>query len=245
MGQTSLFMEGEAATGEPELPAVPPWDRATRLRHEKEVLGFYLSAHPLDAYRDEISAVATGDTARIKEMSAGEVRLLGVVTQIVRKTDKKGRAMGFVTLEDFAGTMECVLFSSVFETAKACLVEDRVVLVRGKLDRRDAEGEAKILADELTDFEENRARFAHTLYVKVPLDACGEEDLARIRNILARYPGRGEVVLALETREGRRVRMRVGACKVGVHPDLVAELRALYGEAAVRLGEAVNGRNGA
>jgi DNA polymerase-3 subunit alpha len=244
MGQTSLFGDGAAGDTEPELPPASAWDRNTRLRHEKEVLGFYLSAHPLDAYRDEIRAVATGDTARIKEMAGGEVRLLGVVTQIVRKTDKKGRGMGFVTLEDFAGTLECVLFSSVFETAKAFLIPDRVVLVRGKLDRRDPEGEPKILAEEVFDFEENRARFAHTLYVRVPLESCREDDLERIGDILGRYPGRGEVVLALETREGRRVRMRVGTCKVGVHPDLLAELRALFGEASVRLGEAVNGRNG-
>jgi len=245
-GQTSLFGDpGDADAPEPVLPDVPRWGRNERLKREKEVLGFYLSDHPLSAYRDEISAVASGDTARLKTMGDGaEVALLGVVAGIVRKFDKKGRPMGFVTVEDFAGTLECVLFSSVYDTAHTVLGEDRVVLVRGKLDRREPESDPKLVADEVHDFEANRANLAHTLYLKVPLAGFDDERAARLRDLLSRFPGKGDVVLHVELETGRRIRVQVGATRVGVHPDLLAGLRALLGEDAVRLGEAVRGRNG-
>jgi DNA polymerase-3 subunit alpha len=244
MGQTGLF-EDEAALPASDLPPVPEWDRNTRLSREREVLGFYLSAHPLDAYRDEISAVATGDTAALKAITAsGDVGLLGVVSSIVRKVDKKGRNMGFVTVEDYAGTLECILFADVFEKAKPFLEADRVVLVRGRLDRREPESEPKILAAEVFDFESSRNALEHTLYLRLPMDAVDETILDRIGGVLERYPGRGEVVLLLETGTGRRVRMRANRYQVGVHSDLLLELRSLLGQDAVRLGETVNGRNG-
>ncbi len=249
MGQTSLFGGGGGGGGaeisEPALPDVPPWDRNTRLRKEKEVLGFYLSEHPLDAYRDEISAVASGDTSRIKSLGAGcEVGLLGVVVNVIRKIDKKGRTMAFAIVEDYAGTLEAVLFSDVFEKAKEFLEPDRVVLVRGRLDRRDPEGDPKIVAGEVFDFESSRDDLEHTLYLRLPLPAVEVDSLTALGGILGRYPGRGEVVLYLETGTGRRVRVRSGRYRVGVHPDLIRELRAMLGEESVRLGEPVNGRNG-
>ncbi len=245
MGQTSLFGGGEGGGAAPTLAEVEDWDRNTRLRREKEVLGFYLSEHPLDAYRDEISAVASGDSARIKEMGTGvEVGLLGVVTAVVRKLDKKGRTMGFLVVEDYAGTLECVLFNDVFEKVKDFLEPDRVVLVRGRLDRRDPEGDPKIVTNEVYDFEASRGDLEHTLYLRVPLDGLDESRLAGLGSILERYPGRGEVVLFMETTTGRRVRMKLGRFRVGVEQDLLLELRGMLGDAAVRLGEAVSGRNG-
>jgi DNA polymerase-3 subunit alpha len=246
MGQTSLFgLEEPAAAGD-ILPAlVPEWDRSQRLRREKEVLGFYLSEHPLDHYRDEISAVASGDTQKLKTLPTGaEVGLLGVISGLTRKVDRKGRTMGFVQVEDHAGTLECVLFHEAYEKGREFLEEDRVVLVRGRLDRRDPEGDPKIVASEVKDFEACRAELEHTLYLKVPLPGLQTAKLGEISEVLGRYPGRGEVVLLLDSGTGRRVRMRVRKHRVGVHPDLLSELRSMLGEDAVRLGEAVNGRNG-
>jgi len=244
MGQTVLFGDGnQMFDEEATLPDLVPWDRNTRLRKEKEVLGFYLSEHPLDAYRDEISAVATGDTLRLRALPTGsEVKLLGVVSNLVRKTDKKGRPMGFLTVEDYAGSLECVLFADVFDSARGFLDPDRVVLVRGRLDRREAEGDPKIVAGQVADFENNRAALAHTLYLNVPLVDLGEPQLERLMDILARYPGRGDVVLSLVAPTGRRVRMKCQRMRVGIHPDLLTELRDILGQDAVRLGEAVNGR---
>jgi hypothetical protein len=114
--------------------------------------------------------------------------------------------------------------------------------VRGRLDRREAEGEPKIVAGHVADFETSRSALAHTLYLNVPLANLGEPQLARLMDILARYPGQGDVVLSLVAPTGRRVRMKCQRQRVGIHPDLLTELRDILGQDAVRLGEAVNGR---
>jgi len=245
-GQTNLFdLGGDTVSSEPELPKVPEWDRGQLLKNEKEVLGFYLSDHPLSAYGDEISAVASGDTAAIREKrDKSKVAILGVVSGIVKKIDKKGRPMGFVHVEDFAGSMECVVFASVYEGLAEILEEDRVILLKGKLDRGDGEREPKIIVDEGFDFEQNRDKLAHTLNLRVPFDRIEDDRMAQLKSVLERFPGRGDVVLHLELETGRRVRVQVGSRRVGVYGDLLAELRTLLGEDAVRLGEAVNGRNG-
>jgi DNA polymerase-3 subunit alpha len=147
-------------------------------------------------------------------------------------------------VEDHAGSLECVLFADVFEAARSCLEADRVVLVRGRLDRREGEGMAKIVATEVLDFETKRGDLDHTLYVRVALAGREEKFLVQLGDVLSRYPGRGDVVLSLETGTGRRVRMRAQRFRVGVHPDLLAELRGMLGADAVRLGEATNGRKG-
>jgi DNA polymerase-3 subunit alpha len=163
---------------------------------------------------------------------------------LVRKVDKKGRLMGFITVEDHAGTLECVLFADIYESTKEFLDEDRVVLVKGRLDRREPEGEPKIVATKVVDFEASRSDLEYTLHLKVPLDGLEESRLSQIGDVLGRYPGRGEVVLYMETLSGRRVRMKAKRFQVGVHPDLLSELRSMLGTESVRLGEAVNGRNG-
>jgi DNA polymerase-3 subunit alpha len=150
--------------------------------------------------------------------------------------------MGFLTVEDYAGSLECVLFADVYENAKGFLDADRVVLVKGRLDRREAEGEPKIVAGQVADFEANRSALAHTLYLNVPLANLDEPDLERLMGILARYPGQGDVVLSLVALTGRRVRMKCQKHKVGIHPDLLTELRDILGQESVRLGEAGNGR---
>lgn len=244
-GQTLLFDVDSGGGVAIELPDVPEWDRRQKLKQEKEVIGFYLSEHPLDDYRDEIAAVASGDVARLKEMHTGaEVGLLGVISSINRKTDRKNRSMAFVTVEDFSGTLECIVFSRLFEEVRDLVTEDRVVLVRGRLDRREEDSDPKVVADSLVDFEESRAALEHTLYLRIGLEDHDEQDLDRIREALRRYPGKGEVVLTLHAVDGRRVKMKAGGLGVGVEPGLLRELRDMLGDDAVRLGEAANGRNG-
>jgi DNA polymerase-3 subunit alpha len=189
--------------------------------------------------------VASGDTDAIKEMHNGAtVGLLGVVSAIKKKIDKKGRPMAFVAVEDFAGSMEVVLFASVYEKVSEVLLEDRVILFQGKLDRRDAESVPKLMGEEAHDFENSRDKLSHTLLLRVPLADSNEERLAKVRELLLRYPGKGEVVLHMELATGRRVRVRAGSARVGVHSELIESLRSLLGEDAVRWSEASTGRNG-
>lgn len=243
-GQFNLF--GAAASGagpappvlEPALPAVAEWERATLLKEEKAVLGFYLTDHPLASLREEIAAVATVDSQGLAERRDNEeVAFVGIVAAVKRTTARSGGVMAWVTLEDFAGSVECLCFPDLYEACKEVLVADRVVLVRGRTSTREDEEAVKLVAAEVSDFEESRSAVQHTLHLAVSRDRGDDSTLLRIRDILSRYPGRGSVLLHVETPEGL-VPVKAGRLRVAVSGELLSELRGLLGAERVRLAEA-------
>jgi DNA polymerase-3 subunit alpha len=251
-GQFNLFggggAEAAAPIPEPKLPGAPEWDGATKLREEKAVLGFHLSDHPLASLREEIAAVASVDSQGLAERGDNQdVVFVGVVSAIKRTPTRNGGLMAWVTLEDFAGSVECICFSDLYEKCKDTLAPDRIVLVRGRSNARDEDDVVKIVAQEISDFETMKTVVKHTLHVALNTGELNDNLLLRIRDAMSRYPGLGEVVLHVDA-EGGRVKIRAGRLKVAVSGGLLAELRTLLGPEKVRLAEAkplpqpVNGR---
>jgi len=223
---------------DPKLADHPEWDQPTRLREEKAVLGFFLTDHPLAPLREEIAAVATCDSQTIEERKSNQdVDFVGVVSAVVRRPTKSGNVMAWITLEDFAGSVECICFSDLYEASKEILEVDQIILVRGRADRRDEEGAVKIVAEELSLFDESRRLALHTLHLSLPLAGTSLDDLVRVHDILTRYPGKGDVMIHFDTPNGR-VRIKVGKLRVAVSGDMLGELRAQLGSEHVRLGEA-------
>ena len=123
------------------LPKVAPWSPADQLKFEKDVLGFYLSSHPLDQHKDIVSRYATVDVAQIDQLAADvEVLLGGMLTRVkptVTKNGKNpGQKMAMITIEDHSGAIEAVVFSDAYAVAAELLQTDRIVFLRGKVDRR-------------------------------------------------------------------------------------------------------------
>ncbi len=143
-GQTSIFGEdlnGDGAAHghmEPALPNVPEWDQAQRLKYERELTGFYITAHPLARYEATIHALATATTAGITELSDGkEVRLCGIIATVKSMLTKKGDRMAYVTLEDLQGTVEVIVFPDLFKTVGDLIAPERLIRVTGTIDRGD------------------------------------------------------------------------------------------------------------
>ena len=129
------------AKAEISLPKVEPWSPAEQLKFEKDVLGFYLSSHPLDQHRDIVQRFATAQVAQIDQLAADvEVVLGGMLTRVKPTVTKKGNSpgskMAMITLEDHSGAIEAVVFSDAYAVAAEQLQPDRIVFLRGKVDRR-------------------------------------------------------------------------------------------------------------
>ncbi len=132
---------GLPAKSEISLPKVALWSPADQLKFEKDVLGFYLSSHPLDQHKDIVRRYATVDVAQIDQLAAEvEVILGGMLTRVkptVTKNGKNpGQKMAMITLEDHSGAIEAVVFSDAYAVAAELLAPDRIVFLRGKVDRR-------------------------------------------------------------------------------------------------------------
>ena len=211
-GQTSLFGLLPEANEMDDADAglingVPPMPDEERLKGEKELLGLYLSDHPLKRIEQEMHAkVDTYANQVTPEMEDYEVRIGGVIKGVRPVVTKTGKAMAFVQLEDLTSTIEVIVFPRVFEERRHLLLSDTVVIVRGKVDARTVGGddeeraeEAKVIADEILAFDDA----GHETWVRnqvVHLDIPAEatpDQMAAVEQILGRCPGPDRVVMHL------------------------------------------------
>ncbi|MEA3297779.1 MAG: DNA polymerase III subunit alpha, partial [candidate division Zixibacteria bacterium] len=200
----------------PALPEISEWSRSEKLTREKSMLGFYVSGHPLDKYRDELASFTTSGTTGLATASDGrEVTVGGIVVTIKTKVDKKGNLMAFVTLGDFSGSVELILFSDCYEKSREFLQADRIVLVIGRISTR--EGEApKILCSDLLPVEKLAERFSCQLVIKISAE-CPEQTIDKALAILNDFSGNAPVLLAAG-QNGSEVYIRSN--RYSVKPDL-------------------------
>ncbi|MCH8328105.1 MAG: hypothetical protein IID15_06230, partial [Candidatus Marinimicrobia bacterium] len=184
--QEDLF--GAAAGGvvsEPALPDVPDWPEEQLYKMEKELTGYYLTGHPLKLHETDIVEFANYDfTDASQAMRLDVLRLGGMVSQLKKHHTKKGRPMGFFTLEGLLGRVEVVVFSDLFEKVENLLTEDSKVFVIGKPTTRNSGGggslanggsgndvasggEIKLLAEDIIPLEAVRQRLARVVYVRL------------------------------------------------------------------------------
>ena len=122
----------------PPLPNIPEWDQSERLKHERELTGFYISSHPLARYEATIQALATASTMSLPELSDGrEVKLCGIITTVKNMLTKKGDRMAYLTLEDLQGVVEIIVFPDLYKNAADLMVPERLVRITGTVDRGD------------------------------------------------------------------------------------------------------------
>ena len=217
----------------PKLPQVAEWSSSEELAHEKEALGFWISGHPLDRYRDELATFATSTAAGLEQLVDGrEVTLGGVLAKVNRRPDKRGNMMAFATLEDFSGRTELIIFSDCFEKCQLDLEVDRMVLVSGRVSTREGEN-PKIRCYEILPLEKLAERFNCQLVIKLHSDWT-EKTVERALATLQEYKGHMPVLLAARE-NGSEVYIRSGRYAVSMDFELLNRLKELLGDSAAYL----------
>jgi DNA polymerase-3 subunit alpha len=242
IGQDSLFGgfgddgDGGDSVDFAVLPQIPTieWDKQTLLAFEREMLGLYVSDHPLfgiehvlSQHADTSIAALTGDDSK---PDGTNVTVAGLITGLQIKRTKKGDLWAIATVEDLDGAIECLFFPSAYMTVSTMLSHDVVCVVRGRLNRRDET--PTIFAQELTlpDIKEGPRG---PVVVSLPLSRATNGVAERIRTVLGEHPGVTEVHLKL-TQPGRSVLMRLDdSLRVTASPALFGDLKALLGPACL------------
>ncbi len=215
-GQHGLFgiFDGDepAAHRENEaLPPAPEWDEHTRLQNEKEVLGFFVSGHPLDKYREKLRNLKVVDTAAAIEMKPepqvfrrnggeppNEIQIAGVITGLkVAKSKRSGEMYAQATLEDTVGKIELIAFSSSYQKLAEKLKIEVPVLVRGSL-RGEEDSAPKLSLSNIQALEDVQIKLPEALRIKVPLHSSDAALLEKLQAIFAGAPGKGKLLLDLE-----------------------------------------------
>jgi len=233
--QPSLFDSDSAeALPYPTLPIVTPWTDGEKLAFEKEMLGFYVSGHPLDKFHDEVKTFATATFGSLAEHKDGAyVKVCGVVTACKNYVDRKKQTMAFVTLEDFQGSGEIVVFSSVYAKVGDLLNPDSMVLISGRVTSREDET-PKIICEDVLPLEKVWEKYGKNLHLTV--DELGVDDpvLLQVKSIVEENPGDCDIYIHVKTGDSKN---SVKAKKLKVKPslDVISRLRTILGQENVYL----------
>jgi len=230
--QATLFASEElGGNGKGGLPDLPEWPYQEQLSREKEALGFYLSDHPLSPFRSAIDALNALSTAAARELSDSEpVRIAGIVSAISRKSDRKGQRMAFVTLEDFVGRIEVIVFSELYSRVAELLEKESLVVLEGAVSRK--EDEVKIVASDVKGLAESES--AGSILVRVPLRLADPATLDELRAVAERFPGEGDLILVVKRGE-EDVRVRSRAVKVHASQGLAEAIEKVLGKGTVEI----------
>ena len=234
MGVLSLFGAADDGPDFDERLPVPEveFDKATRLAFEKEMLGLYVSDHPLFGYEAALRRRVDTTIEDLAEADDGAVRVVGgVITGLDKKWTRKGDLMATFELEDLVSSIEVMVFPRTMAEHGHKLDEDTVVMVTGRLDSR---GETpKLVCQEVEVFDLSQNVSTRPVRLRLPLGQIDPETLADLKSLLSAHPGTSEVFLQLGDRQVLRL---PGEFSVEPANGLVAELRVLLGGDAVVLG---------
>jgi DNA polymerase-3 subunit alpha len=204
VGQTSIF--GEELHGEraavalpaPALPSIAEWDQAQRLKYERELTGFYISAHPLARYEATLGALSTTSTIGLKDCADnGEVKLCGIIATVKSMLTKKGDRMAYLTVEDLHGTAEVIVFPDLFKTAGELITPERIVRITGTIDRGDKG--TKIRGSKIEPLAEVQAQAIKRIRIRLTDRPEVQDQLPRLLEVLRRHPGSTTISMSFRT----------------------------------------------
>ncbi|GAB6908477.1 DNA polymerase III subunit alpha [Desulfosarcina cetonica] len=234
--QMSLFDMGgtqEIAINLPVIPNLEEWDDHEKLQQEKDTLGFYVTGHPLDRYRPIIEKFTNVDAISIREVAdKSAVRIGGTISAAKVIRTRKEELMGFATVEDLNGSVEVVIFPSVYASCADLLTVDAAVLVQGVAQVED--NGVKILADAIIPMDAAEETWAVEVRLMVDPEATDRDTLDKVQKTLKRYPGscRGYVHICLKDQAEAVIAM-ADALRIRYCDAMTREVNSLFGYAAV------------
>jgi DNA polymerase-3 subunit alpha len=237
VGQFDLFGDMFEEMGGPIVaPAIPAgeWDKPELLAFEREMLGLYVSDHPLRGLEHVLAGSSDyAVPALFEEGTVGDgavVNLAGILSGVQRRVTRQGKAWASATLEDLAGGVEVLFFPNTYELVGQWVAEDAIVVVRGRVDRR--EEQPRLIAMDMSLPDVSVKEGARPVVLAMPATRCTPPLVEKLREVLASHPGPAEVQVKL-VNGSRATLLRVGQLRVEPSTALMADLKALLGPTAV------------
>jgi len=240
-GQVSLFAstspEEERVDTPHILPMIEPWSESQRLAKEKEILGFYISGHPLENYRTEAEIFATHLVSDLGQWRPEQMKLAVVVTSVKRQLSKRtGQEFARLTIEDFSGSAEVVVFNEKWQAINDRIRTDVPMLITGSYLRRDESAENPLfVVEEATKLAELRTNGNVTVAIDIAKGAYSKDVMLDVRAIAETYPGSAPIEFRWSDGNGAQVRLRSRSLKLAADGAALNALRNILGESSVKL----------
>jgi DNA polymerase-3 subunit alpha len=237
-GLFGVFQQEQHSQTNDKLPDVPDWDEHQRLTAEKEILGFFITGHPLEKYRDKLADFNALDTDAISHMkqSTGkdEVTTGGIITNVRVLKSRKGDFYAQGTLEDMSGSVDLLVFPEAYRRLADKVKLEVPVLVRGGV-RVEEGSNPKLTVGEITPLEEARPKLARALRIRVPLETATEATIDQLHAIFAERRGAAKVLFDLEREGDFMVVMEAEGYNVQPDRIFIARVEQLCGRGSVRV----------
>jgi len=218
-----------------EIPDIPEWPENQLLSFEKQMLGFYITGHPLARYSKTMKNYATHSTQELGHLQeAQEVSMGGIINKLKGITTRRNERMAIIGLEDLDGFIEVVVFPKVFSQCMKIIKMNSTIFTKGRVSLRDRE--PKIIAEEIIPLSEVQKRYTNSILINLLTTGLEEEMLKKLKSTLSRHPGKVPVYLGLTSPSNQQVQLEVNP-EYYAEPSeqLVSEIEATLGEGIVTL----------
>src|SRR5579872_3145493 len=238
-GLFGVFQQEEAASNNDKLPNIPDWDEHTRLSAEKEILGFFISGHPLKKYKDKLADLQALTTEEISSMknSTGKdetISTAGIITNLRVLKSKRGDFYAQATLEDMAGSLDMIVFPEAYKRIGDKVKLEVPVLVKAGV--RIEEGtNPKITAAEIQPLEEAKVPLPRAIRIRIPLDSAGEPTVDDLHMLFLERKGDARVLFDVERQGDFMVVMEAEGYNVLPDRNFIARVEQLCGRGSVRV----------
>ncbi len=231
--QEDLF--GSAANGHhamtPELIKTDTWADTVSLQKEKDVLGLYLTGHPLLKYAEDLEEFSNFDFSdNVEEIKLDNVRVGGSIQEFRLHFDRKNNQMAFFKLECLGGQAEVLTFSSVFEKYKDILGNDEIVFVSGKPTDTSDFSDLKIIADEIVALDKARDYYSKHVNIRLEPDQMYSDDVDGLFSLTQQYHGSCGLMFHVDIKEGKGQRILSHNVRVSSRREFLSKLREMYGK---------------
>jgi DNA polymerase-3 subunit alpha len=225
----SLFGDSEEVMiQEPELPKCNEWSLIEKLNYEKEVVGIYISGHPLDDFRLEVDNFTTCSLDKIDNYNNQKISIAGIVTKANHRISKKGTGWGSFTIQDFNASFEFNLFSEDYEKYKFLLDEGKAVFIKGQHQQRWNSDEMQFKVSEVRLLAAIGEEMTQSITLKMPLENLTNELLEQLDGLCLKHPGKHELkMLLLDEANRQTLVLKSRSRRVNATNDLALELEQL------------------
>ncbi len=238
-GLFGVFQDEEVSVVNDKLPDTPDWDEHIRLANEKEILGFFITGHPLEKYRDKLEDLRALSTEEISSMKSStgkdeNITTAGIITSIRVLKSKRGDFYAQGTLEDMAGSVEMLVFPEAYRKLQDKVKLEVPVLVRGGV-RIEEGANPKLTVNEISPLEDAKVPLPNSLRIRIPLENSSEGTVDALHSLCAQRKGQAKVLFDVERQGDFMVVMEAEGYNVEPDRNFIARVEELCGRGAVRV----------
>lgn len=215
------------------ISSLPEWSESRRLAYEKNMLGVYLTGHPVEKYLPVIKMYSTVSISELPKVNNGEITVGGILNNLKRNITRKGERMASGELEGIDGKVEVTFFPETFKRFSSVIRANNVVFVKGKIQRR--EDSIKLIANEVISLSDAKEKFSSKIEIQIKLPV-EDKEIKRLKEFIIKNEGNCSVILTLYGKESGKVKIKTNGYGINPDPEVLITLKNEFPDFKINFG---------